>query len=43
MFVAPVAVPAGRFLIVADPQGAAFALFEMGPDGPARGVDQLAP
>jgi predicted enzyme related to lactoylglutathione lyase len=33
------AVPAGRFLMMADPAGAVSALFEMGPGGPARGVD----
>ena len=39
VLVPPTAVPAGRFLVVNDPQGAVSALFEMGPDGPVRGVD----
>jgi predicted enzyme related to lactoylglutathione lyase len=39
VLVPPTAVPAGRFLILHDPQGATSALFEMGPDGAAGGVD----
>ncbi len=41
VLVAPREVPAGRFLVMRDPSGAVSALFEMGPDGPFRGVDQL--
>lgn len=33
-------VPGGRFLAAADPAGAMFGLLEMGPEGPARGVDR---
>jgi uncharacterized protein len=40
VFEPPRDVPAGRFLIAADPQGAAMGLIEMGPEGPARGVDR---
>lgn len=42
VFVPPTEVPAGRFMVIADPQGAASGLIEMGPAGPARGVDRLA-
>jgi uncharacterized protein len=35
----PRAVPAGRFLVASDPDGAAMGLLEMGPEGPAKGVD----
>lgn len=38
--VPPREVPAGRFLVVADPQLAVSGLIEMGPEGPARGVDR---
>jgi uncharacterized protein len=34
-------VPAGRFLVAADPVGAVVAFLEMGPEGAARGVDSL--
>jgi predicted enzyme related to lactoylglutathione lyase len=43
VLVPPTAVPAGRFLLVVDPQGAVLGLVEMGPEGPARGVDGLNP
>lgn len=43
VIVAPREVPAGRFLVLRDPSGAVSALFEMGPDGPFRGVDRLGP
>ena len=39
--VPPLEVPAGRFLVAADPAGATFGLLEMGPEGAARGVDAL--
>jgi uncharacterized protein len=39
--VPPTDVPAGRFSVVSDPRRAALGLVEMGPDGPARGVDRL--
>ena len=34
-------VPSGRFAVGSDPGGAALGMIEMGPDGPARGVDRL--
>jgi hypothetical protein len=34
-------VPAGRFLVIRDPRSAWCGLLEMGPGGPARGVDRL--
>jgi uncharacterized protein len=36
-------VPAGRFLIAADPGGAVVGLLEMGPEGASGGVDRLNP
>jgi uncharacterized protein len=39
ILVSPRDVPAGRFLVFADPMGAFSAIFEMGPEGAARGVD----
>jgi len=39
VIVPPRDVPAGRFLVAGDPVGAICAFLEMGPDGPARGVD----
>lgn len=39
--VPPRDVPAGRFTVILDPGGAVCALFEMGPQGAFRGVDQL--
>jgi predicted enzyme related to lactoylglutathione lyase len=36
-------VPAGRFLVASDPGGAAVGLLEMGPEGPAGGVDRVNP
>lgn len=39
ILVPPRDVPAGRFLVFADPVGAFSAIFEMGPEGAARGVD----
>jgi uncharacterized protein len=41
ILVPPTEVPAGRFLVAADPQSAWCGLIEMGPAGPARGVDGL--
>ncbi|MGH2690943.1 MAG: VOC family protein [Actinomycetota bacterium] len=41
VFVPPTPVPNGRFSVAADPQGASLGLIEMGPEGPARGVDRL--
>jgi uncharacterized protein len=43
VLVPPRAVPAGRFLIATDPGGAVVALLEMGPEGPAGGVDRVNP
>jgi uncharacterized protein len=37
--VPPTDVPAGRFLVITDPLGSPLGLVEMGPQGPARGVD----
>lgn len=34
-------VPSGRFGVASDPGGAALGMVEMGPNGPARGVDRL--
>jgi predicted enzyme related to lactoylglutathione lyase len=39
----PREVPAGRFLVASDPGGAVMGLLEMGPDGPAGGVDRVNP
>jgi predicted enzyme related to lactoylglutathione lyase len=39
VLVPPRDVPAGRFLVFADPVGAFSAIFEMGPEGAVRGVD----
>jgi uncharacterized protein len=39
--VPPMDVPAGRFLVVADPQGSTLGLVEMGPGGPSRGLDRV--
>jgi predicted enzyme related to lactoylglutathione lyase len=39
----PRAVPAGRFLVASDPAGAVVGLLEMGPEGPAGGVDRVNP
>jgi uncharacterized protein len=39
----PMTVPGGRFLVASDPQGAAVGLLEMGPEGPAGGVDGVNP
>ncbi|MGH2691255.1 MAG: VOC family protein [Actinomycetota bacterium] len=39
--VQPTDVPNGRFAVVSDPQGASLGLIQMGPEGPARGVDTL--
>lgn len=39
IIVPPREVPAGRFAVFNDPAGAFSALFEMGPEGAARGVD----
>lgn len=39
VLVPPTAVPAGRFLVIADAAGASCALFEEGPEGAFRGVD----
>lgn len=41
VIVPPLEVPAGRFLVAADPAGATCGLLEMGPEGAARGVDAL--
>jgi predicted enzyme related to lactoylglutathione lyase len=38
--VPPTDVPAGRFLVVADPMGSGLGLAEMGPEGPSRGLDR---
>lgn len=32
-------VPAGRYAVMRDPSGTPSAIFEMGPEGPSRGVD----
>jgi uncharacterized protein len=40
VLVAPRDVPAGRFLVIADPPGSELGLVEMGPDGPSRGLDR---
>lgn len=40
VIVPPREVPSGRFLVASDPQGAVLGLIEMGPEGPARGVDR---
>jgi uncharacterized protein len=37
------AVPAGRFLVASDPQGAVVGLLELGPEGAAGGVDRVNP
>jgi predicted enzyme related to lactoylglutathione lyase len=41
ILVPPTEVPAGRFLVATDPLSAWCGLLEMGPEGPARGVDRL--
>lgn len=41
VIVPPREVPAGRFLVAADPAGATCGLLEMGPEGATRGVDAL--
>jgi predicted enzyme related to lactoylglutathione lyase len=38
--VPPTEVPAGRFLVVADPPGSVLGLVEMGPGGPSGGLDR---
>jgi uncharacterized protein len=43
VLVPPTDVPAGRFLVVADPLGSALGLAEMGPAGPSRGLDLKQP
>jgi predicted enzyme related to lactoylglutathione lyase len=43
VIVPPRPVPAGRFLVASDPGGAAVGLLEMGPEGPAGGVDRVNP
>ncbi|MGH2686835.1 MAG: VOC family protein, partial [Actinomycetota bacterium] len=39
VLIPPTAVPSGRFLVFHDGRGAPAGLVEMGPEGPARGVD----
>jgi uncharacterized protein len=41
VLVPPREVPAGRFLVMQDPSGAVGGLIEMGPEGPAGGVDRV--
>jgi uncharacterized protein len=42
--VAPtITVPGGRFFVASDPQGAPVGLLEIGPEGPAGGVDRVNP
>ena len=41
--VPPMTVPGGRFLVASDPHGAVLGLLEMGPEGPAGGVDRVNP
>ena len=41
VIIPPRDVPAGRFLVATDPAGAVCAFFEIGPEGPTRGVDSL--
>jgi predicted enzyme related to lactoylglutathione lyase len=40
VLVPPTDVPGGRFLVISDPLGSAAGLSEMGPKGPAGGLDQ---